>query len=223
MSEDSVESSPEQNIVRIEYNNREYQIPIAESAEDITTLAEKRVKPHLAKALLLNGKDELDGRKRVKTGLAFVEYVYGTDEQTQHSEEGLQKLGFRPDEAVSLTNLWRRPGLHPHIHTLIDGMMEEDDEEIHYDRDELPFENRTFVIGPVTIDWDPIDATGGEGPTFEEDESSCKFDPDGAFAIDGQTLVEIANFKRGPNKITNKDIISMLGKIGLEQLIKSRP
>lgn len=216
MSEDLTENQ-EHNTLAIEYKDGVHKIPVIEDIEDVKSFIEIRLKPQLAAAILLNGEYEAPARgreKRIRTGVSFVEYIYQIDEQSDKSRGTLREMGMLPSETEGLVYQGRRPGLHPQLHTMVDGLMKEEPGDTNYDKKELPFENRTFVVGPLTIDWEAIDATSG--PTFEEDEEACRFYPKGAFVIDGKRLMEISDFKRGGNdRITNADITLMLTKIGI--------
>lgn len=219
--EDVKENSQKHNTLDVEYKGHSYQIPTAENTEDANFLVQSRLKPQLAAAMLLNGRYETSDRKkevRLKTGIAFVEYIYQIDEQSMKTKKTLGEMGV-PEwfggELGDEVDQFRRPGLHPQLHTMVNGLiMKDEPDQVNYDMDVLPFENRTFVIGPMIIDWEAIDKLG-KGPSFEEDEQRCKFYPKGSFAIDGKTLMEVSGFKRNNDqKITNTDVTLMLTKIG---------
>jgi len=202
MSEsESIESS----VLRVEYRDEEDQIPLAKSAGQLKDQIQSRVLPALKAWQSLSSKIEI----------AVSEYVYLIDEslesQTKRTEDFLKDLGLRASTEDLIS---RRKGFHPVLGDRLSWRKSEPEDEIG---DEfLPFERRTFVIGPMTVNQEVLE--GESGPTFEEDVEASSFFIENAVAVDGEVLMEAMKKKPG-EKVTNLDLVETIESLMKDEAV----
>ena len=184
------------SVLRVEYRGEEDQVPLAKSVGQLKDQIQSRVQPALKAWQSLSSKIEI----------AVSEYVYLIDEslesQAKRTEDFLKDLGLRASAEGLIS---RRKGFHPILSDRLSWRKSEPEDEIG---DEfLPFERRTFVIGPMTVNQEVLE--GESGPTFKEDVEASSFFIENAVAVDGEVLMEAMEKKPG-EKVTNLDLVETI-------------
>lgn len=184
------------SVLKVEYKGEEEQVPLAKSVGQLKNLIQSRTVPAFKMWQGLSSRIEI----------AVSEYIYPNDEslegQTRKTEAFLKDLGLSGN-AESLIS--RKEGFHPVLSDRLSWREDEPEEELG---DEfLPFERRTFIIGPMAVGQEIFKRR--HGPTFEEDVEASSFFIESAVAVGGEILMVAMERKPG-EKVTNLDLVKAI-------------
>lgn len=168
-----------QEILPLSYRGEKYIVPIARNTIQLKTFIATSLMPAFSK---------LEAESQKKTGLAFVQYFYKTDDfmfrypkATKALVQGLRAAGFRiPDDI--LTNPKKLDPVRPDRRNFISYMIEEPDDYYPLDH----FNEATFLIGPLSVK--PIPRIPGLFEVIDEQNAST-LDVKASIAVHGMTLL----------------------------------